>query len=118
MSEEKEQKWLEFLEKAMADKENRGAAIEVIRSMTAGDIYDLVGAISKNISLEDFPAIMSILEEAFAKGTTGFDGVPIMLDWIHEELTKTEKGLKFADIMCERFESAYYHGRGMQTRGT
>ena len=117
MIEEKEQKLLELLKKAIADKENLATATEVIRSTTASDIRNLVDIISKNISLADFPVVMSILEEAFAKGTKGSDGVPMMLDWIHEEFIKSEKGCEFADIMCERFESAYYHGRGMQTKG-
>jgi hypothetical protein len=104
--------FLEIIRDAMND-ENSRLAVETIRRVTSDKIHDLAETIAENISLEKFPAVLSILERAFTEDRDSGDGVPFRLKCVHEGLAKSkfENGRKFAEIMHEKFESAYFHGR-------
>jgi hypothetical protein len=92
---------------------NRQRAVEIIGRMTPNNIEGLADMIAGSISLEKFPEVMSILEDAFTNDADNGDGVPCRLRCVYDRLMKSrsENGRKFADIMYKRFEEKYFHGR-------
>lgn len=101
---EKEEYYRKVLEEAMMSPEKRKSAIEVIGEVLPGEVIDLADAVAKNITPEEFNAVLSIFEEAFAGDSERREGIPSMLHWIYEELIVSEfgNGRKLAKIIEER----------------